>query len=66
VARGQSRDDGTFAPALNDHALGAAVLGLAESMIRERVIAQRTNAPNPFTDEEIRAVFDAVMNGVGG
>jgi AcrR family transcriptional regulator len=64
ITRGKR--DGTFATNLNDHALGAALLGLAESMIRERVIAQRTNAPNPFTDEEIRAVFDAVMNGVAG
>jgi AcrR family transcriptional regulator len=62
IARGKR--DGTFATALNDHALGAALLGLAEAMIRERIIAERTGAPNPFTDAEIGAVFAAFMNGV--
>jgi len=62
VARGKR--DGTFATSLNDAALAAAVLGLAESMIRERIMAERTGAPNPFTDAEILAVFGAVMDGV--
>lgn len=62
IARGKR--DGTFAPSFNDAAIGAALLGLAESMIRERIIAERTAAPNPFTDAEIRAVFEAFMRGV--
>ncbi|HEX6179470.1 MAG TPA: helix-turn-helix domain-containing protein [Thermoanaerobaculia bacterium] len=62
ISRGKR--DATFAASLNDRAIGAALLGLAESMIRERIMAERTGQPNPFTDEEIRAVFDAFMNGV--
>ena len=62
IARGKR--DGTFASHLNDNALAAAILGLAESMIRERIIAERTGAPNPFTDEEVRTVFEALMDGV--
>ena len=61
---GRGKRDGTFALALNDRALGAALLGLAEAMIRERIIAERTNQPNPFTDQEIAAVFNAFMDGV--
>lgn len=62
IARGKR--DGSFASNLNDGALAAAILGLAESMIRERIIAERTGAANPFSDAEIRTVFEALMNGV--
>jgi AcrR family transcriptional regulator len=62
ISRGKR--DATFAASLNDHALAAALLGLAEAMIRERIIAERTGAPNPFTDAEINQVFNAFMNGV--
>lgn len=61
IARGKR--DGTFRPKLNDTALAAAILGSAEGMIRERLIAERTGAADPFTDAEIRAVFDALMAG---
>jgi AcrR family transcriptional regulator len=60
----RGKRDKTFAPTLNDQALAAALLGLAEAMIRERIIAERTGAPNPFTDAEINQVFNAFMNGV--
>jgi AcrR family transcriptional regulator len=62
ISRGKR--DATFNPSLNDHALAAAILGLAEAMIRERIISERTGQPNPFTNEEIGAVFAAFMNGV--
>ena len=60
----RGKRDATFASSLNDHALAAAILGLAEAMIRERIIAERTGQPNPFTDAEIGAVFNAFMDGV--
>lgn len=62
IARGKR--DATFDESLNDAALAAALLGLAESMIRERIISERIGAPNPFTDAEIRNVFDRFMDGV--
>jgi AcrR family transcriptional regulator len=62
VARGKR--DGTIAARFNDNAVAAALLGLAESMIRERIIAERTGAANPFTDAEIGTVFEALMNGI--
>jgi hypothetical protein len=49
---------------LNDHAVASAILGLAESTIRERIIAERTGQSNPFTNEKIGAVFAAFMDGV--
>ena len=64
VLIGRGKRDATFAMSLNDRAIGAALLGLAEAMIRERIIAERTGQPDPFTDTEIRAVFDAFMDGV--
>lgn len=62
IARGKR--DATFDASLNDAALAAALLGLAESMIRERIISERIGAPNPFTDAEIRDVFDRFLDGV--
>jgi Bacterial regulatory proteins, tetR family len=62
IARGKR--DGSFASNLNDRALAAAIMGLAEAMIRERIVAERTGASNPFSDAEIRTVFEALMNGV--
>jgi AcrR family transcriptional regulator len=62
IARGKR--DGTFGQQFSNRALSAAILGLAESMIRERIIAERTDGENPFSDAEIRTVFEAFMNGV--
>lgn len=64
VLIGRGKRDGTIAISFNDHAVATALLGLAESMIRERMIAERTGTPNPFSDADIRAVFDAFLEAV--
>ena len=64
VLIGRGKRDRTIATKFNDHAVATALLGLAESMIRERMIAERTGAPNPFSDADIRAVFDAFLEAV--
>ena len=35
-------------------------------MIRERVIAERTGRPVPYSDEEMAAVFTAMLAGLSG
>jgi AcrR family transcriptional regulator len=62
IGRGQK--DGSFSADLDDDAVAAAVMGAAEGMIRDRVIAARSGRPNPFSDREIRKVFSAILAGL--
>jgi AcrR family transcriptional regulator len=63
VLRGQK--DGSFSTRLNAGAISAALMGAAEGMIRERLIAGRAQLQNPFSDTEIRTVFDSMLEGLG-
>jgi AcrR family transcriptional regulator len=51
---------------LNDaiHVLASAMLGCAEGMIRDCMIAERTRQRNPFDDDAIRRVFTSMVNGL--
>ena len=56
--------DGTLVPGYNDEALSIALMGAAEALLRERLIARRANRPDPFNDAELRAVFVALLSGL--
>ena len=56
--------DGTLEPGYNDEALSVALMGAAEALLRERLMARRANRPDPFDDAEIRAVFLALLSGL--
>lgn len=60
----RGKRDGTFPDAFGDNALAYALMGAAEGLVRERLIAQRSGRPDPFTDEEIRKVFEALVHGL--
>ncbi len=60
----RGKRDGTFRDDLNDNALASALLGATEAMIRDRLLAQRTGSPVPYTDQEIRAIFFALLHGL--
>ena len=62
IRRGQ--EDGSFRRDVNDDVLASAILGCAEGMIRDRLIAERLRQPNPFSDEDVRNVFAAVVDGL--
>jgi AcrR family transcriptional regulator len=62
IRRGQ--EDGSFRADVNDSVLASAMLGCAEGMIRDRLIAERLRQPNPFSDEDVRSVFSAVVDGL--
>ena len=62
VRRGQ--EDGSFRNDVNENVLASAMLGCAEGMIRDRLIAERLRQPNPFSDEDVRKVFAAVVDGL--
>ena len=62
IRRGQ--EDGSFRRDVNEDVLASAILGCAEGMIRDRLIAERLRQPNPFSDEDVRNVFAAVVDGL--
>jgi AcrR family transcriptional regulator len=62
VGRGQS--DGSFRGDVSEIVLASAMLGCAEGMIRDRMIAERLKRPNVFDDESVRRTFEAMVNGL--
>jgi TetR/AcrR family transcriptional regulator, fatty acid metabolism regulator protein len=62
IERGQQ--DGSFRTDTDRKVLAAAMLGCAEGMIRDRIIAERNNQPNPYEPEAILRTFSAMVNGL--
>jgi len=60
----RGKRDGTFRTDLNDDALASALLGATEAMIRDRLLAQRAGRALPYNDQEIRAIFFALLHGL--
>jgi AcrR family transcriptional regulator len=64
IAAGQK--DGSFRDDIPVEVLGAALLGAAEGMIRDRMIAERNGRSGAYSDESIQAMFMAMMGSVAG
>jgi TetR/AcrR family fatty acid metabolism transcriptional regulator len=62
IHRGQQ--DGSFRAEFSDAAVTAALLGAAEGMLRERLMAERSGRSRPFAEREIRRVFAALLEGL--
>lgn len=62
IQRGQQ--DGSFRTDLDPSAICSATLGCAEGMIRDALIAERTNKPKPFDNETVQKVFAAMVGGL--
>lgn len=60
----KGRQDGSFRTDIQPNVLCSAMLGCAEGMIRDRVLAERNNKPDPFTDDDIYRTFTAMVNGL--
>lgn len=60
----RGRDDGSFRTDVSTKALCSAMLGCAEGLVRDRVLAERNREPQPFSDEEVLTVFTAMVNGL--
>lgn len=63
IERGQN--DGSFSKALKPLAVASALLGAAEGMIRDRLLAAYQGQPAPFPESQIRTVFQAIVLGLG-
>ena len=60
----RGRNDGSFRTDLDPKVLSSAMLGCAEGMIRDRILAERNNQPNPYEDPAIVTTFTAMVNGL--
>lgn len=57
--------DGTFDQTkINAAAVATSLLGAAEAMIRELMLAERTSQPRPFAEEDISRTFEAMLDGL--
>lgn len=63
IVKGQQ--DGSFRSDVDAKVLCSAMLGTAEGMIRDRVMAERAKEETPLTDEAIQKTFAAMVNGLG-
>ena len=60
----KGRTDGSFRTDVSANVLCSGMLGCAEGMIRDRVLAERNNKPDPFNDDDIVRTFTAMVNGL--
>lgn len=60
----RGRQDGSFRTDIEPKILCSAMLGAAEGMIRDRVLAERNHQDNPFDDESVLRTFTAMVNGL--
>ncbi len=63
IARGQ--EDGSFRKDVHPIVLASAMLGAAEGMIRDRILAERNGGPNPLDDSAIKTTFGTMVNALG-
>jgi AcrR family transcriptional regulator len=62
IIRGQK--DGSFSKEFNAAAIASGIRGMAEGMIRDRLLAKRSGKAHPFSDREIRHVLSAMLQGL--
>ncbi|HEX7150885.1 MAG TPA: TetR/AcrR family transcriptional regulator [Thermoanaerobaculia bacterium] len=60
----KGQEDGSFRKDAPAPVLASAMLGCAEGMLRERILAERQGRPQPGDDGEVRKVFAAMVNGL--
>lgn len=60
IKRGQK--DGSFDPGFDPGALSAALMGAAEAMVRERVLARR-GGDRAFSEKQVQRIFVAMLDG---
>jgi AcrR family transcriptional regulator len=62
----RGKRDGTIRENLQETAAASALIGATEAMIRDRLIANRVGKESPFSDDDVRAVFFAFLDGMSG
>ena len=57
----RAKGEGVVAKELDSNAFCSALIGAAEGMIRDRLIAQRAGRRPPFSERQIRTIFAAML-----
>jgi hypothetical protein len=60
----RGRRDGSFRTDIDGKILCSAMLGCAEGMVRDRVLAERNRQEHPFNDDAVLQTFTAMVNGL--
>lgn len=60
----QGQKDGSFRSDISVDILGSALLGCAEGMMRDRIIAKRTGQKADYDEAGIRSAFEAIVNAL--
>lgn len=61
---GRCQEESSFDPALNAAAIYAAIVGMVEGMIRDRMVQRRIGHRSPYNTEDVRLVFGAMLGGL--
>lgn len=59
IRRGQK--DGSFSNEISEAAVSTALLGIVESLARQRVIAQRDGKRGPFSERDVQKILNQVL-----
>jgi AcrR family transcriptional regulator len=62
VERGQK--DGSFTTSLEPTAITSALMGAAEGMVRDRLLAELQNQLTPFSQAQLRSTFEVIVAGL--
>jgi len=60
----RAQRNGEIDPGLNPVAVSTAVMGLAEGMIRDRLVYMELNGRYPFSENDLREVYAVMMGGL--
>lgn len=58
------QDEGSIDPSLKPPAIYAAIIGMAEGMVRDRLISRRAGHRATYDQDDIRLVFASMLNGI--
>lgn len=61
---GKGQQEGSFRNDVKPVVLASAIMGCAEGMMRDRLVAERGEGENPFDDVAVRTTFASMVNGL--
>lgn len=60
----EGQREGSFRDDVKSTVLASAIMGCAEGMMRDRLMAERSGKENLFDDHAVQATFAAMVNGL--
>lgn len=59
---GRGQDDGSFNDTLHPRVITSVLVGAAEGLMRDRLIAQQDDGFNPYSESQLLSAFDALVS----